>query len=73
VPIRGREAPVLARALLVSLIDPTQLPEATDGDGTILVGESGALRRDLFAFAVALQSSATQLHFGLVGNLPKCG
>lgn len=69
--IRGREAPVLARTLLASIIDLTPVPDAEDGDEIVLVGRSGVLERDIFAFAASLATSVTQVHFGLIRNLGK--
>ncbi|WP_180899046.1 alanine racemase [Martelella soudanensis] len=69
--IRGREAPVIARTLLASIVDLGGIAEAQPGDEVVLVGQSGALSRDLFAFAATLKTNVTALHFGFIRNLPK--
>jgi len=71
--IRGRETPVLARTLLASMIDLSDVLEAEDGDLITLVGEDGAIKRDLFGLAENLGTSATMLHFGLIRALNEAG
>jgi alanine racemase len=69
--IRGKEVRILARTLLASIVDLSDVPEAVDGDVITLVGRSGSMERDLFGFAASMQTSVTALHFTLIRNLPK--
>lgn len=69
--IRGREAPVLARTLLATMVDLTHNPAACDGDTVVLAGEEGGRHRDLFDLAQSLGTTPTRLHFTPIRLLPK--
>lgn len=69
--IRGVRASVLARTLLASIVDLSDIPSARDGDEVTLIGRNGEVCRDLPGLAEDLGTSATLLHFGLIRTLPK--
>lgn len=69
--IRGKEAPVLARTLLSSIVDISGIEGAVANDEVVLAGRSQDRERDIFALAENLQTSVTLLHFGLIQRLPK--
>jgi len=69
--IRGQAAPVVARTLLASMVDLSDIAEARDGDPVTLVGLDGGTEITMQDLADALGLSVTDLHFGLVRALRK--
>lgn len=69
--IRGEVAPVIGRTLQHSIVDLSALADAQEGDLVALVGSQGERSLSVFEMAVHLETSVTEIHFGLIQRLTK--